>query len=50
MKQKYEKTLLIITRFTDEDVITTSDINNAYTDLEELNEQGRSGRRAVPTR
>lgn len=37
MKEKYEKSILIITRFSDEDVITTSeDRNNAYNKLSEL--------------
>ena len=48
MKEKYEKSFLIITRFSNEDVITTSeDRNNAYRDLSELNNQGRD---TVPTR
>lgn len=43
MKQKYEKTVLTITRFSEEDIITTSDRNNAYRRLSELNdESGRS--------
>nr|WP_316621612.1 hypothetical protein [uncultured Ruminococcus sp.] len=45
MKQKYEKSILTITRFSDEDVITTSDRNNAYKSLSELNAQEE---RAVP--
>ena len=41
MKDKYEKTILTITRFSDEDVITTStDRNNAYHDLGALSDQG----------
>lgn len=41
MKQPYEKTKLTITRFLDEDVITTSaDINNAYQSLSDLNDEG----------
>lgn len=40
MKQKYEKSILTITRFSDEDVITTStDRNNAYKTLSQLNNQ-----------
>ena len=43
MKQQYEKSVLQITRFPDDDVITTSyvvDKNNAYRGLEELNKEG----------
>ena len=44
MKEKYERIELTVTRFSDEDVITTSDTNNAYRSLSELNanEDGRS--------
>ena len=45
MKEKYERIKLKITRFSDEDVITTSDRNNAYRSLSELNAQEE---RAVP--
>lgn len=49
MKQKYEKSILTITRFSDEDVITTSeDRNNAYRTLEQLNQ--KEARNPVPTR
>ena len=48
MKEKYEKSFLIITRFSNEDVITTSDRNNAYMDLTDLDDQG--GKDTVPTR
>lgn len=37
MKKQYERIKLEITRFDDEDVITTSDINNAYRSLSDLN-------------
>ncbi len=37
MKEKYEKSVLTVTRFSKEDVITTSeDRNNAYNKLSEL--------------
>ena len=36
MKEKYEKSILTITRFSDKDVITTSDTNNAFRMLSEL--------------
>ena len=36
MKEKYEKVQLTITRFSNKDVITTSDINNWNTDLSKL--------------
>ena len=48
MKEKYEKSILTITRFSDKDVITTSDRNNAYRSLSELN--APEDNRAVPTR
>ena len=47
MKQQYEKTVLTITRFSDEDVITTSDRNNAYRELSQLNDNGE---RMAPNR
>lgn len=48
MKQSYENTVLTITRFLDEDVITTStDTNNAYQSLSDLND---SDERVVPNR
>ena len=47
MKGKYEKSILTVTLFSDEDVITTSDINNAYTELDDLND---SGGRMAPNR
>ncbi len=48
MEEKYERIELKITRFSDEDVITTSDRNNAYMDLSDLDNQG--GKDTVPTR
>ena len=50
MKQKYEKAVLTVTHFSEDDVIRTSDIdkNNAYNTLSELNEQG--SRMLAPTR
>lgn len=48
MKEKYERIELKITRFSDEDVITTSDRNNAYRSLSELN--APEDNRALPTR
>ncbi|WP_405345114.1 hypothetical protein [Ruminococcus sp.] len=48
MEEKYERIELKITRFSDEDVITTSDRNNAYMDLSDLDDQG--GKDTVPTR
>lgn len=49
MKQKYEKTILTITFFAEDDVITTSeyDRHNAYRRLSDLND---SGDRLVPNR
>ena len=40
MKGKYEKSILTITLFSDEDVITTSDRNNAYRELDDLSDSG----------
>ena len=42
MKQEYEKAILNITPFDEEDVITTSgvDRNNAYNDINDLDESG----------
>ncbi len=40
MQDNYEKLILTITRFSDEDVITTSDRNNAYRELSELDDSG----------
>lgn len=48
MKEKYEKSILIITRFSDEDVITTSDWNNASFE-ENAFEGVASTAREVPT-
>ena len=48
MEEKYERIELKITRFSDEDVIITSDRNNAYMDLTDLDDQG--GKDTVPTR
>lgn len=48
MKEKYEKSILTITRFSDKDVITTSDTNNAFKMLSELFDRG--GKDTVPTR
>jgi hypothetical protein len=48
MKEKYEKSILTITRFSDKDVITTSDTNNAFRMLSEL--FGGGGRDTVPNR
>ena len=48
MKEKYERIELKITRFSDEDVITTSDTNNAFRMLSEL--FGGGGRDTVPNR
>lgn len=48
MKEKYERIELKITRFSDEDVITTSDTNNAFRMLSELFDMG--GKDTVPTR
>ncbi len=49
MKEKYEKSILTITHFSKEDVITTSiDRNNAYRSLSELNDE--DGRSPVPNR
>ena len=40
MKQEYNRTVLTITEFDEEDVITTSDVftdkNNAYNDIRDL--------------
>lgn len=48
MKQQYEKTVLTITRFAEEDVIITSaDRNNAYQNLDQLND---TGERIAPNR
>ncbi len=44
MKQEYNRTVLTITEFDEEDVITTSDVftdkNNAYNDIRDLDEIG----------
>ena len=48
MKEKYERIELKITRFSDEDVITTSDTNNAFRMLSELFDRGAKD--TVPTR
>ena len=44
MKEKYEKTVLNVTRFTKSDVIATSEIdrNNAYRQLGDLESSGRT--------
>lgn len=49
MKQPYEKSVLTITCFSEEDVITTStlDRNNAYRELSQLDD---SGDRLAPNR
>ena len=49
MKQAYERIELKITRFSDEDVITTSDRNNAYLEENAL-DQTVDAARAVPNR
>ena len=36
MKEKYESLILTLTQFDKEDVITTSDLNNAYKNITEL--------------
>lgn len=48
MKEKYEKSFLIITRFSNEDVITTSDRNNAHFE-EKIFEDAASSAEPVPT-
>ena len=43
MRERYERSVLTITQFSEEDVITTSyvvDRNNAYRGLEDLNKEG----------
>lgn len=49
MKQQYERSVLSVTRFADEDVIVTSEYgrNNAYRGLSELNDDGS---RVAPNR
>ena len=37
MKEKYERLILTLTQFDKEDVITTSDLNNAYRKITDLN-------------
>ena len=49
MKEKYERIELTVTRFPKEDIITTSDINNAYRMLSELFGRGDKDT-VVPTR
>ena len=48
MKEKYEKSILTITRFSNEDVITTSDRNNASFEVKVF-EDVASTAREVPT-
>ena len=50
MKQEYKRTVLTITEFDEEDVITTSspDRNNAYMSLKSLNDLG-AGSPDVPS-
>lgn len=52
MKQKYEKTVLTVTLFSGDDVITTSEIdrNNAYRSLSELNSRSSGRNPIVPDR
>ena len=50
MKQAYEKIELKITRFSDEDVITTSDRNNAYLEQNALDQTASSAREVPVTR
>ena len=45
MKEKYESLKMSVTEFDVEDVITTSDRNNAYVDISELD---KAGGRPVP--
>ena len=50
MKQDYERILLTITQFDEEDVITTSmfDRNNAYQDMSELLNKDKGSSRPIP--
>ena len=42
MKEKYESLIICVTAFDEEDVITTSDYNNAYQEINDLGtETGR---------
>ena len=49
MKPEYERILLTITQFDEEDVITTSiDTNNAYQDISEMLDRDKGGRPVPP--
>lgn len=49
MKQQYERLELTITRFSDEDVITTS-VNNAYVEENVLDQTASSAKEVPVTR
>ena len=50
MKEKYERIELTVTRFSGEDIITTSDTNNAHIEQNLLEKAANEARTPVPTR